>query len=93
MLDVTEIMIRVIAERIELMKREGNPRQAYWQRCAIRHIAEVVTECLECEIGEAKGLRGEDLEEVKHRRKQLKELNKMIESMNEQAARRGIQRH
>ncbi|HCB1820665.1 TPA: hypothetical protein R8G43_004706 [Citrobacter freundii] len=88
-----DIMIRVIAERVERMKREANPCQAFWQRQAIRHMAEITAECLEVEIGQAKGLRGEDLEEIKHRHKQLKELNKMIEQMNEQAARRGVQRH
>lgn len=93
MIDLIEVMIRVIAERIERLRNEPSERQAYWQRCAVRHIAEIVTDALEVEIGESKGLKGEDLEEIKHRRKQLKELNKMIENMNEQAARRGIQRH
>lgn len=87
-----DLVIRVISQRIARMKQEPDEHQAFYFRQSIRHLAEITAECLEVAIGESKGLRGEDLQEVKRYKAQLHELNKQIEAMNEKAQ-RGLRRH
>lgn len=92
MLSPIEIAVRVISKRIENLKKEPDEMQNFYRRQSIRHFAEIVVECIEDELVETRGARGEELAHVKYMRRLKRDIEKQIEQMNTKAE-RGINRH
>lgn len=94
MLNLLEIGNRIIHQRIVALKKESDVCEQFHRRQAIRQLADLIIAIIDQSIDELKSAHdGEGKQDKKRLRKIKRELEKSIEAMNEEAARRGVIRH